>query len=306
MTSRNYHLDRAAVALVSLLTLSACGGSKPAATAKVEMTPPASVAPTLLSGDVPTPSLPIQAYKQTDSQNHQINNARLTVMRSCMMKLGFDYPPVSSFPRDTSGNALPQDAFRYGPVSMKEADDGYKYAAIQVAQNAASQPAKPVASAAENAALTGDDQHPGCAKQAASAITANGGTLDTSDLVSNIDQQSFQKAQNSPQLQAAFKAWSACMSAKGFAYSTPIDPLRSPDFSSSGSDTSGIPTPSAAEVATAKADVQCKSSSGVIGIWVSLETSMQNQAIEQNAEALKQLKDEQAATLRNAAKILGQ
>ncbi|NUR28996.1 MAG: hypothetical protein HOV83_24675 [Catenulispora sp.] len=292
--------------LAPMMAVSACGSSKSAAPPKVEMNVPSSVTPTQLSGDVPVPTLPIQAYKPTNSDQHEINLARLTAMRSCMTRLGFDYPPLSSFPKDTSGTALPADAYRYGPLSMTEAADGYKFAVIQDARNTAGQPTKPATSPAESAALAGDAKNPGCAQQAIAAISVNGGTLSTSDLVSNIDQESFQKSQSSPQLIAAFKAWSTCMSGKGFSYATPLDPLSSSSsFAGSSTPANGVPTPSTDEVATAKADVDCKSSTGVVGVWVAIETQMQKQAIEKNSEALKQVKDAEAATVRNAAKILG-
>jgi hypothetical protein len=262
------------------------------------MNAPTSIAPSPEpNGDVPRVTLPIQSYEQDPSTLHQLNVARLTLLRACMLKQGFDYPPASSFPKDTSGVELPADAFRYGPLSATEAKDGYRFATDAADKAQAAQVKPPAPTAAEAAVLHGVDNKSGCSQEAISGLTAGGGAYGEPDLVSSIDSTSFQKSQSAPPMTVAFKKWSTCMSGMGFTYATPIDAVRDPKFQSSKS-----PTPN--EIATAEADVDCKAKVNLVGTWIAVETDLQNQAINQNAEALKKLKDGLAITMRNVASVI--
>ena len=62
---------------------------------------------------------------------------------------------------------------------------------------------------------------------------------------------------------------------------------------------------SAAEIATARADVACKRRTDLVGIWFSVESAYQGAAIRLNAAALGQAKATMQQELRTAATLLG-
>ncbi|WP_344639681.1 hypothetical protein [Kitasatospora cystarginea] len=102
-------------------------------------------------------------------------------------------------------------------------------------------------------------------------------------VVTDIKTHSFTDSLADPRVVAAISAWSGCMKTHGY---TLTDPLKAPDGIASMAD----PRPSSSEIAQAEADVACKRSANLIGIWFAAESELQNKAIEQHAAQLKAVK----------------
>jgi hypothetical protein len=113
-------------------------------------------------------------------------------------------------------------------------------------------------------------------------------------LAEDIDDASYNQSLANPTLLATFGQWSACMKKGGYSLSSPA---QAPGFRLQ-------PSPTAAEIQMATADVTCKKETNVIGIWFAVESAIQKQLIARNEEALSDLRTSEQATLKKAAQIL--
>ncbi|SFW78032.1 hypothetical protein [Amycolatopsis australiensis] len=114
------------------------------------------------------------------------------------------------------------------------------------------------------------------------------------ELPGRLAGQASERTQGDSRVVAALSAWSACMADSGFSYRSPAEPRRQKWPS----------PPSAAEIATAVADVNCKARTNLAGIWLAVQTGYQQTLVEQNAPALKQLQDAWQGVLKNAEQIV--
>ncbi|WP_405785542.1 hypothetical protein OG565_14255 [Streptomyces sp. NBC_00138] len=96
------------------------------------------------------------------------------------------------------------------------------------------------------------------------------GTFDETP-AGRIDTQNWERMKKDPRVLAADRSWSACMKTKGYAVGNPYDALNLA-FSSQGIQLSR-------EISMAVADVACKTSTGLVTVYFSVETQLQNQAI---------------------------
>jgi hypothetical protein len=97
----------------------------------------------------------------------------------------------------------------------------------------------------------------------------------TAPLVSQLRQESFFRAETDPRVLKAFAKWSECMRASGFVYSSPFKP----DFNLSA-------PPTALEIHTAKADVDCKYKTNLLGVTYAVQADVQNAEIRAHAQQL--------------------
>lgn len=87
-----------------------------------------------------------------------------------------------------------------------------------------------------------------------------------------ISGEAFIQSGKDPQVIRVFAEWSSCMKDKGFTYANPMDANDDPAF--------GDPTVvTDTEVATAKADIQCRDKLDVEKTWFDAETKLQQAAI---------------------------
>jgi hypothetical protein len=105
------------------------------------------------------------------------------------------------------------------------------------------------------------------------------GSSQIGDPVPGIAQQASQWTQTDPRVLAADSAWSKCMAQRGFHYAKPQQPA----------DHHWPTTPTAAETATAVADVTCKQQVNLINTWLTVEAAYQTALIGQNIGTLADL-----------------
>ncbi|MCP3754330.1 hypothetical protein [Streptomyces sp. TBY4] len=303
-----------ACAVGAAMTATACAGpSEPAATARTDVT----VAPQRATPPVPDPvtlSLPLDAYRPSKAELAQIDKALDLVTDQCMRRYGFQYTPAPPLP--AYGPASDTD-LRYGIHDAGlAAARGYRPAGDEAASSAAREAAdrtQAAMSEAERTVLVGPGgggprptaaptatvagrQVPerGCFGEATARVT--GGASPVSDFVQDLGHTGYAKAQEDPQVVAAFGAWSRCMKEKGFGYAKPMDAPNDPRFSS--------PQPAPAETATATADVECRTRTNVIGVWYATEVAFQKALIERNAPSLTAAKQAKEEAVRHAAEVL--
>ncbi|MFJ4192227.1 hypothetical protein [Kitasatospora sp. NPDC089509] len=294
----------AALAALPLLAAGCAGTPGPAAAHA--MAPPAITEPPVLT-QVADRSLPVETYLLSGAQYRQLSAAEDVLVGQCMQDFGLPYE------RPPAPDAAPtgQTTHRYDPVDPQvAAAHGYHPAD----PNAGAKPAEPSispdaatvlgagAGAGPSASATprsyrGKAVPPGgCLGQAHARLTAHGGTGRDPDLVVGINFGGYQQSTTDPRVKDVFQKWSACMKAKGFGYATPADAAKDTRWKSA-------PQPTPDELATATADVACKAATNVVGVWYTVESAYEAQAIQQKLPELTRIKQDNDAMLAIARSV---
>jgi len=300
------------------LGLTSCGSSGNTSTAAVRISPSdahasPSSAPVPKGAPQAIPDLgltqgmvlPLEAYMETYPEQAAIMRAQVSLVSSCMAKFNFQYdPPVADAPLSNDDANMNR---RYGISDPSEAAQ-YGY---HLPNYTASQPQYQV-SATEQEILVGHlgtdfrptpgpttyngvpIPHNGCIGSSTAKL---GATLNT-QLPDQLDSESLSISQSKPAVQTALHAWSACMKSKGYRVDTPFN-------AAALAPSSDGPSPTSQEIQVAMADVGCKQQTGLIKIWFTAETAVQDQQIDQNQLALTQLRRQIDAAVKASAAVTG-
>ncbi|CAN5395202.1 hypothetical protein BH10ACT8_BH10ACT8_23390 [soil metagenome] len=309
-----------AAAMVGAVAITGCSkshrpeGPAPRSTVVAQSAPTLNHATPTASGTgrnttaTSAPVLPVLAYELSASQLSLLNRAVMQLTSSCMARFGYQYGrtlPTSTAPPD------PMDR-RYGVMSLAAAQTyGYHLSAEDGGSNpeaSGSSGTDGNLSAAEQAVLSGSNSAGGnvpaggCHGEAQQKLSAGAGDSQTQEakalgIVNQINQDSYTHSQTEPSVVAAFKAWSSCMTGKGYSFTSPNDAINSADLSQ--------PKPSSAEIRLAIADMTCKTATNLIKIWESTETSLQNSGIQKNVQVLADTKSRNDERVKKAAEAVG-
>lgn len=308
----------AAVLLLSTgLLLTACS-SGPAVSADTKPpSDPSKVSPAELV-------YPLDPYKTTDEQIRSLETAQDLLVGDCMKRFGFTYKlPVRAAPRPKGTSS------RYGITDeARAARHGYARAGGSApAPEKLPEDSMPPA---ERLALTGPPlkSKPGGgielppltleeAQKTDSGRTVNGQKVlpggcaregylrlyaekkEPVELlfVFGMEGEASTRAQQSPKVAKAVKAWSACMAEKGYRVSDPISPHEALGLKSEAD------FGSAQAIAAAKQDVVCKKRTDLVALWYTAEVGFQKELMEEHAETLSQVKAELDERIKKAASI---
>ncbi|MEV4616614.1 hypothetical protein AB0K43_29045 [Kitasatospora sp. NPDC049258] len=312
----------AAAVLLAVGSLTACsGGSQqagadgPAAASAEPLAPPPIGTVPILAADVASRALPIDPYLLDRDQRGQLDSAMRMVTERCMAGFGFGYhvpggTDAGFAPATRTANRYlvsdPAFAAQYGyhakvqPPAPPSGDA--PTGAMAVALGGTADPSvKPGSKAATGGQNINGRTVPrgGCVGEAldrtgASEQNGNGGD---DRLARDLDAQAWAASKADSRVLAAFRSWSDCMKAQGYAYGTPIDANADPQWT-------GGAVASAKERATATADAQCKVRANVVGIWFTVEAAYESKLIEQHAEALAAVKQDIDRRMRMAAQAI--
>ncbi|MEV7028097.1 hypothetical protein AB0O00_39010, partial [Kitasatospora sp. NPDC093558] len=136
----------------------------------------------------------------------------------------------------------------------------------------------------------------GCIGAAQKELTSHGGTGRDADVAVGVNYEGFERSTADPRVKAVFQDWSHCMGERGYTYATPGDALKDSRWPATT-------TPSAEEIATATADVECKARTNVVGVWFTVETAYENELIRQHLSELTAVKADNDAMLRYARSV---
>ena len=113
----------------------------------------------------------------------------------------------------------------------------------------------------------------------ASSEVYHAGSNQLGDPVPAIAGEASQWTQTDPRILAVDAAWSRCMTQRGYRYANPQQPL----------DHNWPAKPTAAETATASADVTCKVQVNLVNTWLTVEAAYQTALIGHNISTLAHL-----------------
>lgn len=240
-------------------------------------------------------SVPLDAYKMSRLDLWTIEYAEDLVTRDCMRSRGLDWellpPPPAVDPdplnRRRYGVIEPEVAARYGYHLPPLPPESAAREAVWARRDRL--PAK------EHAAAY--DDH-GCRSDARARLRAGIDDFDNSRLA-DFSSRAFQDSFNHPQVRAAFTQWSRCMASAGFRYPDPFAALQDKTWSESA-------RPKEPEIATAKADVECKQQVILPAIWSSAEEDIQNSLIQTNADEFQSFRKAKDTELEAARLVLTQ
>ncbi|GGW98754.1 hypothetical protein GCM10010353_12900 [Streptomyces chryseus] len=250
-----------------------------------------------------TSRLPIAAYSYTNAEYASIEAAENVLANTCMARYSLTYKP----PKPPT--APPGADRRYG-LSEESSAARYGYHL----DSSAAPPQRIQLSKDERTVLFGKQAGDGksgpleyrgtkipdvgCIGQAKNNLGKDYSYPEGAETASRISALSYQKSMLVPEVQTVFKKWSACMKKSGYDYGSPRDPFSVENFSE------GPLT--AQEKDTAKADVACKRSTGLLDVWFTAESGIQKTMIAEDAAALRKLRDLHQKKVAAARKILAE
>jgi hypothetical protein len=136
----------------------------------------------------------------------------------------------------------------------------------------------------------GPNGHLGCLQQASKQVYGALFGEPVPDPVPQIAEQAASFTQTDPRIRAVDRAWSACMARRFYHYATPSQ-VEGHHWKT---------PPNRAEIATAVADVTCKTKTNLLNTWLAVEAAYQQALIGQNLATLSQLQANFAPLLRRA------
>ncbi|MEU3555672.1 hypothetical protein [Streptomyces fragilis] len=243
-------------------------------------------------------ALPLDEYVSSPLENYTWQVAVQDEWRTCMARYGFeDFGPPRVDERTVAAQTNAALGRRYGlsdPVSA--AEFGY-----HLPDDVPEPPHWEPAPGAETSVFTGkgaeleDGAYQG-------QTVPNGGCREevrrmlpppVTPEALRLSLESFDQAQERPEVVKAITEWSSCMKKKGYKRDHPLEDIDAPGISISA------PTPGAEEIEHAVADVECKKETDLIGIWSSAERAEQVEGIKKNSLKISK---EKAAKDRTANK----
>lgn len=295
----------------------ACGSAanSPGTRRPTPALPPLGTVPTTAYAQAAA-GLPLAAYTLSQQDLTAIRNAGDILIQRCMQSKGFAYPVTL-----TSTAAAPPEIEPYGITDKSQAATyGYAQPASDGSGSPASaSPAGVTRPAQGNGlpslsqlqqrygtayvqALFGNtDVTAGGSQGDSACVNANrqlfaGGPQAQADLnlAGELTDQSEQLTEADPRVRAVERSWQRCMKSRGFNFASPM-----------AAEAAAWPAePDLTEIATATADVQCKMSTNLPGIWLAVEAAYQHSLISSHESQLAQLNLELQAEVQRAKTLL--
>lgn len=260
-----------AFAITLLVAIGGCvSSSAPAIDDAAE--PPIGRIPQLLS--TASLHLPVEEYLPTAEQNDRLARAQVALVKACLARFGIAYT-VTPVPSGQFGPVSLVDR-RYG-ISDLELARGFGYGLGPRDPARMARPKPPDIGADGENVLSGQGRSVvhglavpprGCIGEADRSLTPQ----TSADLRkgSQLQFDSFTRSRNDSRVRKVFKAWSACMAAAGYQYADPLAAAADPAFSGQFDEH---------QRDVAAADIECKTSANLVGVWFTVEAAYQTRAI---------------------------
>jgi hypothetical protein len=259
-------------------------------------------------------AMPLEAYQAISTQQQEaLADASNQLVQHCMAARGFEdtsssSPPFSSVATleqvEASGAGLTSltQARTFGFARPKGSGSGPSGPQIIGFVSAAGFGQSLKAGRAYAEALFGfgpgfgggPNGHLGCLQQANKQVYGALFGEPVPDPVPQIAEQAASYTQTDPRVRAVIRAWSACMARHFYHYASPSQVERH----------RWRTPPNKAEIATAVADVTCKTQTNLLNTWLAVEAAYQQALIGQNLATLSQLQGNFAPLLRRATAAL--
>jgi hypothetical protein len=277
--------------------------------------PQISVPPIPPAGSSRPIAMPLDSYEQVAGNEQEVLvEASSLLTQSCMTAKGFSYPDAA--PPSTELSSLQEtenspvgltnlsQAQTYGYAPPKTGSGGggplfFGSISVRVFGQAIQDNGPAWVTAllgfSPGPGPQAPGRHEGCAQLVTSELYGPDGGSTNPDPVPGIAFQALQWTQSDPRIVAVDKAWSRCMTARGFGYGTPQE----------AAEKNWPSAPTTVEIATAVADVTCKAQTNLTNTWLTVEAAYQLALIDQNLTALSQLQSNFKGLLQRAEALVG-
>lgn len=276
------------VALAVLLAVAGCGQ------APQDLRPEAEPAPVTYPGV----EFPLDPFRLSDDQVKTINLARAMLIRDCLRQFGFEHP----LPAEVVGNPFQTIDDRYGLVDEGHARQ-WGYRGKPPPSDAV--PYEFTAPTSAHALLFEEQRSPngdvlerGCVGAADTRLRTGSPAVYT-DIVRQLDRDAWHKSRTDGRVEWRIMQWRECVGRTGRNYADPHEAVRQWNSADAAH---GTPTPD--EVAAAVADVQCKKSVDLTGVWAAVDIEYQQAAVEENITQLRALREAQLGDVENANRLV--
>ncbi|GAA4695322.1 hypothetical protein [Phytohabitans rumicis] len=249
-------------------------------------------------------TLPLDSYALTAEQQRMVTNAIIILGRECLRGFGLDWPASQPAPpADTEPNAQryplmdPQKAATGGYHALDLIEGQKEIAERKKDAEAPSQDAMNVWAGRGQTTYNGKAvPRGGCAGEAQRQLYGGKDPVDI-EVVQRLGLDAHARMRQDSRVVKVFADWSACVKEQGFDYRDP--------YAANDDQRWQTEQVTETEIATAVADVGCKTKHNVIGTLLTVETAYQNTAIEEHAPELAAVKtylaDQQTAAARVVA-----
>lgn len=146
----------------------------------------------------------------------------------------------------------------------------------------------------------------GCQAQVNAAVWEVEGVTDLRGFVSELYEEARERSRQDPRVQSLLEAWRTCMNEKGWDYEdvwSPFEYWSQPPRRGTERHVT-LASISADEKASAKDDVACKHSTGLLGTWLAADIAYQQLIVERESQRLAEWSEDMAAILANANEII--
>ncbi|GLZ38925.1 hypothetical protein [Actinokineospora sp. NBRC 105648] len=253
-------------------------------------------------GPVPTVTsyadvrLPLDGYRLRPDQERTVGRAVDLLITSCVLRFGLDYPAPDQWsdglPDRVIGVVDADEAARLGYRHPGAAANDRDVAVAKAREVPPPPELRAVLTGTEAAEYRGIPVPPGGCVGAANREV---GKEKLDALVLDLRGEAVRRTEADHRVKNAFGAWSSCMDDAGHPFP---DPWAANDHGWPG-DTAGPD-----EIATARADVACRTETGLNGVWVATLTAYERRLVERDADALTQLRRHADDQVRRATDIL--
>jgi len=289
------------LAATTLTVMTACGSDEPAKDESV-VEPPIDAA--FKVANLKSFALPLDSYELSPEQYQAFTAARLSLVKQCMNRYGFEYPLPPLTPAFLGPNEKRYglgDPKRAATVGYHDPEEDERNRVISAVQQGMTEKEEAVLNGLGTAAPGGEPvPKNGCNGESMTKLAGDGvdPNIDlaremTNGLPQKLRHKAYLLARADSRVTKANAEWSACMKTKGLNYTDPV---------AGGSDVMSEKV-SDAELAVATADVECKIKVDYINIRAAVETAYHEREIDSNKTALDAVKSRNESVLRQVAKV---
>lgn len=280
--------------IAALTTLAACTMARGGPSE-----PPVGAVPTVRTdADI---VLPLDGVVPTAEQQDMVTRALDVLGDACMRRFGLAWPATAS----TAGTLGPRNARRYTILDPSKAQaEGYHPVDMinhdgAVLARAAKERISPDTQSVWTGGVSsyGGRQVPagGCAGEANRQLHGGAEPVDARQPYW-LHWQSFGQMRADSRVGTSFAQWSMCMADRGYRYPDPIAVFEDPRWQG--------PSISPEEIATAVADVACKTAGNVGGVMLAVESAYQRRMLDRYRAEIDAAKAYYATELSSARRVL--
>ncbi|WP_380278407.1 hypothetical protein [Kitasatospora purpeofusca] len=268
------------------MALAGCssGGSGGGSSAPAATPPPSQAAGGPAAAEVARDAgLPLEATMRGDAESQAAtSNALNKLAAKCARDQGYqvtEQPPVTAEQLVARQKAQGTASNPYAwPAVQALKDFGY-------AGSAHGRDAKPPETEQPVVAdSAGDTAAAKCAKEATARLAAADQAGNSArNRLRELSVQADQQTTADSRLVAALAQWSGCMKPSGYTYASPQEAVQQFE--------KVVGAAGAQELAVARADADCRTSSGLADVWFQVRSQVEQRIVEQNAQVLKEAAD---------------